>query len=798
MADNPAADHEDVRHDDLEFDPAVQPAKKSKAWLNRLIEAEEAFEAWNDHCDRIDKLYASLDRLATSNSGKLVRDREFAMFWANCEVIKPSIYASAPVPVVVPKFKDRRPVYQQASEVMERCCNVAFDLTRINDLMLLVRDDLALTGRGVPWCRYVSKREGRFGAERVEIDFKGRRDFLHSLSANWREVTWVAAASYLTRAEARKRFRKHSGDMYQQADYKVDKEGREIGGADNRERAAFWEIWVKSENKVIWVAHGCEDILDEGDPHLELQNYFPCPKPAYGTLQRGSLVPVPDALQYKDQLDEINLLTARIHALSDALEAKGFYPAGGAELAEAVQAAVETNTTGRLLVPIANWAAFGGTKEVVIWLPIDMIAQTITALVALRKQIIDDIYQITGMADIMRGDTDPNETLGAQKLKNQYGTTRIRDKQQEMVRVARDLVEIVSEVITEKFDDVTMIEMSQTQLPTTEMVDDAIKQVEQQLQQYVQQVDAQIQQARQQPQIAPPQQPPSNAAAGGAAPGAGGAPPPDPVQALIQQAQATIQQGQQQIQKLQAEVTIDQVLHFLRDSRAKAFTLDIETDSTIMADEDGEKQRRTEFVGVLSQLLPQLTQMLTGAPETAPFCGEVLKFATAPFRAGRSLDGAIDDLIELMKQKGSQQQPDDPTTAQGKIALQIEQMKQQTEMQKIQADNQIAQDKLAQADRHKQWELATQRQIAGIKASGDTQEAQVDMAVQGQKMQESRESHQAQLMANQQKMDLERQKAALHVQQQAAKQQDMAARASERQEAMRMKAQTSAQPPGAI
>src|SRR4029078_13011762 len=303
------------------------------------------------------------------------------------------------------------------------------------------------------------------------------------------------------------------------------------------------------------------------------------------------------------------------HAWTARLGAKGSAPAGGAELAEAVQAAVETNTPGRLLVPISNWAAFGGTKEVVIWLPIDMIATTITALVGIRKQIIEDIYQITGMADIMRGDTDPNETLGAQKLKNQYGTTRIRDKQQEMGRVARDLVEICSEIITEKFDDVTLIEMSQTQLPTMDMVEQAIQRIEQQLQQNTQQVKEQIQQARQRPQIAPPQQPPS---AAGPAPGQG-SPAPDPVQALVQQAQQVIQQGQQQIQKLQSEVTIEQVLHFLRDSRAKSFTLDIETDSTIMADEDGEKQRRTEFVGVLSQLLPQLTQMLTGAPETAPF-----------------------------------------------------------------------------------------------------------------------------------------------------------------------------------
>ena len=82
---------------------------------------------------------------------------------------------------------------------------------------------------------------------------------------------------------------------------------------------------------------------------------------------------------------------------------------------------MQTHTPGRMLVPITNWAAFGGTKEVIIWLPIDMIATTITALVMLRKQIIEDIYQITGMADIMRGATDPNETLGAQQLKTQYG-----------------------------------------------------------------------------------------------------------------------------------------------------------------------------------------------------------------------------------------------------------------------------------------------------------------------------------------------------------------------------------------
>jgi len=100
---------DDLRFDDREFNPEVEP-KKSKAWLNLLEESEAAFERWNSHCDNIDKQFASLERLSHRS------DKEYQMFWANCEVLKPSIYAKPPVPVVVPKFKDRRPIYQAASE----------------------------------------------------------------------------------------------------------------------------------------------------------------------------------------------------------------------------------------------------------------------------------------------------------------------------------------------------------------------------------------------------------------------------------------------------------------------------------------------------------------------------------------------------------------------------------------------------------------------------------------------------------------------------------------------------------
>ena len=47
----------------------------------------------------------------------------------------------------------------------------------------------------------------------------------------------MAAASYLTRDEARKRFKPYSGDAYQEAEYRVDKDSQEVGGADARESA---------------------------------------------------------------------------------------------------------------------------------------------------------------------------------------------------------------------------------------------------------------------------------------------------------------------------------------------------------------------------------------------------------------------------------------------------------------------------------------------------------------------------------------------------------------------------------
>jgi hypothetical protein len=268
---------------------------------------------------------------------------------------------------------------------------------------------------------------------------------------------------------------------------------------------------------------------------------------------------------------------------------------------------------------------------------------------------------------------------------------------------------------------------------------------------------------------------------------------PDAMQQLQVQMQQTMTAGMQELQKIREKPTIEQVLKFLGDNRAKSFVLDIETDSTIMADENAEKQRRGEFVGVLAQLLPQLAQMITAEPRTAEFCGELLKFATAPFRAGRSLDGAIDGLIEQMKAKGEQPRGDDPATAQGKIMLQVEQMKDQTAQAKIKADADIAAAELQQKDKHKQAELENQRTLKSMELAAKQKDDQAKVLVQGQKAQESREAHQAEMLGKQQEMELQRQKGDLAIQQHNLKRNDMAQRQQIAQQTAQQKAMQAGQ-----
>src|SRR5690349_18825564 len=111
---------------DYETDEGLEsdaPAdRSSRYWLECIRDAQKFFAFWNEKADSIDKLYADLKKMAATSA-----DREYKMFWANLEVLKPAIYSRPPVPVVVPRWKDRKDLPGKASELLERALILNFE-----------------------------------------------------------------------------------------------------------------------------------------------------------------------------------------------------------------------------------------------------------------------------------------------------------------------------------------------------------------------------------------------------------------------------------------------------------------------------------------------------------------------------------------------------------------------------------------------------------------------------------------------------------------------------------------------
>ena len=646
--------------------------RDSGPYLKMIEHAEKAFDQWWKTCDNLAKEYANLKRLASSRT-----DREFQMFYANLEVVKPSIYSRAPQPVAVPRFKDRKPVPRKASEMMERALVTSFDIEMVHETMKRVRDDLALFGRGVVWARYETYEKGEELKECVRYEWVHRKDFLHEPARFWAEVGWVCRGTWLTKEQGQKRFGDGWGDdiTYEEAkdtasDYNVEKKAR------------VWELWHKGKDLVVWLHPNSKQVLDINAPHLSLEGFYPCPRPAFATLEDDSLVPVPDGCFYKDQLEEINELTARISSLSEALRLVVIYPAGAEGVGEAVEAAIAQTDNRRTWVPVAGLGNLamqtGGKLSDAIWeMPVDKVAATITQLIALRRELISDVYQISGVSDIMRGETDANETLGAQQLKSQYGSIRIKDRQSEMVRLCDAILNIAGEIMAENFAPQTMISLSQIDLPKQA---DVIKQHEAAMMQEIMAAKQQVEQGMAQ-----------------------GQPAPNPQQ-IEQAGQAIIAKHQAEIAEV---VTVEKVFALLKAERIRPFVLQIATDSTIQPDENAEKAARSEFAMAFAQMSGALAPLMQAAPkEAAPLSGAMLKFVLAPFRAGREMEQVIEEFVDNMTEKASQPPPPNP----------------EAEAMQIEAETKKADLEDRKAERAAKLEQAAKAQEAdGMKAAQDVQ-----------------------------------------------------------------------------
>jgi hypothetical protein len=174
---------------------------------------------------------------------------------------------------------------------------------------------------------------------------------------------------------------------------------------------------------------------------------------------------------------------------------------------------------------------------------------------------------------------------------------------------------------------------------------------------------------------------------------------------------------------------IGQAIALLRSQKLRGFRVDIETDSTIAADANDDKQQWTEFATAMGQMLQQL---VVGAEQFPPVMGlgaQMLMQVMRRFRVGRDMEAAVDEFIEASKAFAADKAAN-PTPSPDQIKAQAAQQQAMLDLQKQQA--QFAHDQ--QMQQIEVQKAVIEARIHESQAARDEQIAQAEHSRQMAKM----------------------------------------------------------------
>ena len=461
-------------------------------WLNVISQYDNEFKKWEARTNKIVRRYRDDNRNQNTNE-----TAKFNILWSNVQTLIPAVYARLPKADVSRRFGDNDPVARVASQLIERALD--FEIEHYTDFRSTMKhavEDRFLGGRGVAWVRYephvraqdipedglqvtedvdevdstgqqvktAMTLDGAMGEEveqQEEIEYECAptdyvhwKDFGHSVARTWEEVTQVWRWVYMTKESLIERFGEETAksiplDAGPETNKQYSTQSKDFT------RAKICELWDKESGKVYWISKSCPNILDERDDPLELENFFPCAKPLYATMTSDTLVPVPDFVLYQDQATDLDILTDRIDGLVKALRVRGVYDASQPTLQRLL-----TEGDNNTLIPIDKWMGFsekGGLKGSIDLLPIDVMAATLIQCYRAMNEIKTQIYEITGISDIIRGQGQASETATAQQIKGQYAGLRLRSMQEDVALFASELFQLKAQVICTKFQPSTIL-----------------------------------------------------------------------------------------------------------------------------------------------------------------------------------------------------------------------------------------------------------------------------------------------------------------------------------------------------
>lgn len=450
-------------------------------WTGQIAAYDREFSTWEARVGRIIKRYRDESR-DHADDARETRPAKFNVLWSNVQTLVPAVYSKVPKPDVSRRFRDNDPVGRVAALILERA--LEFETQHYPDFRMSMKSavfDRFLGGRGVVWARYephiraVEQGQPTDGEEVTEdvdapqeeldyecapVDYVHWKDFGHTVARSWDEVTAVWRRVYMTREACVARFGKDVGSKIplDSVPDELKTSGAQSGDSAELSRACVYEIWDKLTLKAHWISKSMPKELDSKDDPLELEGFFPCPKPLYATMTNESLVPVPDFSLYQDQARALDTLAERIQGLIEMLKVVGAHDASVPELKR-----IFTEGANGDLLPVANWANFAEKKGLAGSIDIVDLTPVYEALRAAYEamgQELNQIYDLTGLSDIVRGQSEAAETATAQRIKGQYASLRLKAMQGDVAVFATQILQLKAQIMCGNFAPQTLLKMA--------------------------------------------------------------------------------------------------------------------------------------------------------------------------------------------------------------------------------------------------------------------------------------------------------------------------------------------------
>lgn len=578
----------------------ASPTGRVRRWLHEWNSASAEEKEWREEAGKVWDLYQS----------KQPQDNSFNILWSNTETLRPACYNSTPRPDVRRRFRDADPQGKVASTILERALTYSVDVDNFDHHIQMVVLDVLLPSRGIArikyepvfekvpveagnedWLDEQPEPEEQVVDESAPVEHVMWKRFRRGPGKTWSEVTWIGFEHEMPYDQLVSKFGKEIADKLPLSKL----EGGNYGDKDVRNlqrTSCVIEIWDKTTKKAMFFSEGYKagPLLEAHDP-LNLSGFFPVPRPIYAIEDATTLVPGVLYKKYEAQAKELNRITLRINKVINALKVRGAYSAHLSEVRNIIEADDNTMVAIENASEIAN---MGGLDKAIWLMPVDRLVQVLAELYKGRSATLQTIYEITGLGDVMRGVSNPHETLGAQKIKSQWGSLRLQRLQREIQRFIRDLIRMKAEIIAEHFSYQTLAAMTGVQLPTN-----AEKQ----------QIQAQMALAQTNP-------------------------------AMAQQMQAQVAQMQKMLQMPSWE----DVMAILKSDQMRQYRIDIETDSTVNETVERDAQGMQESINAIVQLFGGLAPAIQAGYMKVDVAKSLALAVARTVRMGQAVEDAVEQI----------------------------------------------------------------------------------------------------------------------------------------------------------